>query len=174
MDEVVFALPVVVALAPVIVAASRRRWLGVVGFGMFTWGWVSLVFFVGAENSGNNPLHMLWLAGLILLELGMVPEARPESWWYQRYGKDGGRFVVSPLLIVVALGVFLATNGGSWLYPILLVTALLVAVVFVALVTVVLRRNRTAEGLALMGAVSLAPVVAVGFAYNSGAFFFGF
>jgi len=77
-------LPLVASLLPAVVALLKRRiWPALIGFVIFATGYVALL--LHEERGANSPRHYLWLAGLLILTLGMIPRAAPGSWWDLRY-----------------------------------------------------------------------------------------
>lgn len=86
--EWLFPIPILALAAPTTVAVLRRRvGLMTVGLALFSTGYVAIL--LADDRGANSPWHLLWLTGLAVLGLGIIPRAAFGSWWERRYGSHG-------------------------------------------------------------------------------------
>lgn len=179
-------LPIVTAVAPFVVALLRRRpWLALLGLASFEAGYLAVL--LDQERGANSQWHLLWLIGLVILGLGLVPAAAPDSWWDRRYGSrsaSAGVAAATPTIVLVLTFVvpfLLSPPEGP---PEGIVRLQVVAMVILFWVVVVAPVIGWIMGLTtkspwwrsfavMSGALGLG-VVGVVLAYWAGAFVFGF
>lgn len=106
-------MPILASAAPVSVALLRRRvWPATLGSGFFLTGYLAIL--LADENGANSAWHLMWLTGLAVLGLGVIPRAAPGSWWERRYGRPSLRLNVAASAPTVGL---VAAFVTPYLYP---------------------------------------------------------
>jgi hypothetical protein len=182
-------LPQVTSLLPAVVALLKRRiWPALIGFVIFETGYVAIL--LHEDRGANSPRHYIWLAGLLILTLGITPRAAPGSWWDLRYRSTGRKPEIAAAtptaaLILVFILPFLYPlyyeQGGppesvqiaqSRMLVGLLALALIAPVVG-AVVAAVTRNPKWRSSAILAGAIGIT-LASVVVAYTAGAFVFGF
>lgn len=172
-------LPIAVAGLPSVIAATKGRWAwSVPGLVAFEVGYVGVL--LDDQGGSGSQLHLVWLAAVVLLALGLTPNPRPASWWQDRYGVQSilGRMVAAAPTIVL-VGAFIVGSSQSSLGAAAQV-GLLVGAGSLVLVPVglclgaLISRTRRVQALAVMSSALALLIISLLAAWQTDAWAFGF
>lgn len=175
-------VPLIAAVVVYGVCLSRRRpvvgLIGLLGFGA---GYLAVV--LDDERGANSAWHLVWLLGLAVLAVALIPRARAGSWWDRTFGRTDWAVAAAaaPVVFVLALTLPFVGTGPSGPpdpvqvaigYILLASTVVAVLLPVIAGLAALVSRNRRWQSFALLTGTLGFVMLSLGAAYAAGAFGF--